>query len=86
MIQGVYIGSTFPLVPNIKTQPYSVIHYAKDGIVTGVYNNTHEIPVLVDNGSTLNIKQTYYYEKAYYLHHLPREKEEKTIQSGLICQ
>ena len=82
MVQGVYIGSTSPLVADIKTQQYSVIHYAKDGYITKVYNNTHEIPVLVDNGSTLNIMPTYYYEKAYYLHHLPKEKEERTIHTG----
>ena len=55
MVQGVYIGNTSPLVANIKTQPYSQIQYADDGLVTGVYDNTHEIPVLVDNSSTLNL-------------------------------
>ena len=82
MVQGVYIGNTSPLVANIKTQSYSVIQYADNGIVTGLYDNTHEIPILVDNGSTLNIMPTYYYEKAYYLHHLPKERETRTIHMG----
>ena len=82
MVQGVYIGCTSPLIADIKTQPYSVIEYAEDGIVTGLYDNTHEIPILVDNRSTLNIMPTYYYEKAYYLHHMPKEKETRTIHTG----
>ena len=66
MVQGVYIGNTSPLIANIKTQPYSVIQYAIDSLVMGLYDNTHVIPILVDNGSTLNIMPTYCYEKAYY--------------------
>ena len=81
MVQGVYIGNTSPLVANIKTQPYSVIQYADDGLVTGLYDNTHEIPILVDNESTLNIMPIYYYDKAYYLHHLPKEREARTIHT-----
>ena len=68
MIQGVYIGNTSSLVADIKTHPYSVIQYADDCLVTGSYDNTHKIPILVDNGSTLNIMPMYYYEKAHYLH------------------
>ena len=82
MVQGVYIGNTSLLVADIKTQPYSIIQYAEDGLVMGLYDNTHEIPILVDNGSTLNIMPTYYYEKAYYLHHLPKEREARTIHTG----
>ena len=82
MVQGVYIGNTSPLVANIKTQPYSIIQYAKNSLVTRVYDNTHEILVLADNGSTLNIMPTYYYEKAYYLHHLPKERKARTIYTG----
>ena len=48
----------------------------------GLYDNTHQIPVLVDNGSTLNIMPTYHYKKAYYLHHLPKEKEARTNHMG----
>ena len=81
MVQGVYIGNRSPLVANIKTQPYSIIQYA-DGIITGLYFNTHEIPIFVDNGSTLNIMPTYFYEKAYYLHHFSKEREAQTIHAG----
>ena len=82
LVQGVYIRNTLPLTADIKTQPYSVIQYADDGLVMGLYDNTHQIPILVDNGSTLNIMPTYYYEKAYYLHHLPKEREARTIHMG----
>ena len=63
-VQGVYIRNTSPLIADIKTQPYSIIQYANDGLVTELFDNTHEIPILVDNGSMLNIMPTYYYEKA----------------------
>ena len=82
MVQEVYIGNTSPLIAGIKTEPYSIIQYAEDGLMMGLYDNTHEIPILVDNGSTLNIMPTYYYEKAYYLHHLPKERETRTIHTG----
>ena len=48
----------------------------------GLYDNTHQIPILVDNGSTLNVMPTYYYEKVYYLHHFPKERESRTIHTG----
>ena len=55
MVQGVFVGTTFPLIADIKTQPYSMITYSDEGIVTGIYDNTHEVPILIDNGSMLNI-------------------------------
>ena len=48
----------------------------------GLYDNTYGILILVDNGSALNIMPMYYYEKAYYLHHLPKEREMRTIHTG----
>ena len=72
LVQGVYVGSTSPLIANIKTQPYSVLTYMDDGMMTGTYDNTHDIPIYIDNGSTLNIMPTHFYDKAYYLHHLPK--------------
>ena len=73
LVQGVYVGSASPLIADIKTEPYSVITYTEDSMLTGTYDNTHEIPIYVDNGTTLNIMPTHFYEKAYYLHHLPKE-------------
>ena len=55
LVQGVYVGSASPLIADIKTQPYSVLTYMDDGMMTGTYDNTHDIPIYVDNGSTLNI-------------------------------
>ena len=83
LVEGVYVGSASPLIANIKTQPYSVLTYMDDGIMTGTYDNTHDIPIYVDNGSTLNIMPTHFYDKAYYLHHLPKaQAAAQTIHTG----
>ena len=83
LVQGVYVGSASPLIADIKTEPYSVITYTEDGMLTGTYDNTHEIPIYVDNGTTLNIMPTHFYEKAYYLHHLLKEPmTTQTIHTG----
>ena len=83
LVQGVYVGSASPLIADIKTQPYSVLTYMDDGMMTGTYDNTHDIPIYVDNGSTLNIMPTHFYDKAYYLHHLPKvPTATQTIHTG----
>ena len=83
LVQGVYVGSASPLIADIKTEPYSVITYTDEGMLTGMYNNTHDIPIYVDNGTTINIMPTHFYDKAYYLHHLPKENmPAQTIHTG----
>ena len=83
LVQGVYVGSASPLIADIKTQPYSVLTYMDDSMMTGTYDNTHDIPIYVDNGSTLNIMPTHFYDKAYYLHHLPKvPTAAQTIHTG----
>ena len=83
LVQGVYVGSASPLIADIKTQPFSVITYTDDGMLTGTYDNTHDIPIYIDNGTTLNIIPTHFYDKAYYLHHLPKENTTaQTIHTG----
>ena len=83
LVQGVYVGSASPLIADIKTQPYSILTYMDDGMMTGTYDNTHDILIYVDNGSTLNIMPTHFYDKAYYLHHLPRaQTAAQTIHTG----
>ena len=72
IVQGVYVGSASPLIADIKTQPYSILTYMDDGMMTGTYDNTHDIPIYADNGSTLNIMPTHFCDKAYYLYHLPK--------------
>ena len=69
LVQGVYVGSASPLIADIKMQPYSMLTYLDDGMMTGTYDNTHDIPIYIDNGSTLNIMPTHFYDNAYYLHH-----------------
>ena len=83
LVQGVYVGSASPLIADIKTDLYSVITYTDDGMLTGTYDNTHDIPIYVDHGSMLNIMPTHFYDKAYYLHHLPKENtEDGKIHTG----
>ena len=83
LVQGVYVGSASPLIADIKTQPYSRLTYLDDGMMTGTYDNTHEIPIYIDNGLTLNIMPMHFYDNAYYLHHLPKAPTAaKTIQTG----
>ena len=83
LVQGVYVGSASPLIADIKTQPYSMLTYLDDGMMTGTYDNTHDIPIYIDNGSTLNIMPTHFYDNAYYLHHLPKvPTAAKTIHTG----
>ena len=79
LVQGVYVGSASPLIADIKTQPYSMLH----GMMTGTYDNTRDIPIYIDNGSTLNIMPMHFYDNAYYLHHLPKAPTAaKTIHTG----
>ena len=61
LVQGVYVDSASPLIADIKTQPYSMLTYLDDGMMTGTYDNTHDIPLYIDNGSTLNIMPTHFY-------------------------
>ena len=72
LVQGIYVGSASPLIADIKTQPYSMLTYLDNGMMTGTYDNTHDIPIYIDNWSTLNIMPTHFYDNAYYLHHLPK--------------
>ena len=83
LVQGVYVGSASPLIADIKTQPYSMLTYLDYGMRTGTYDNTHDIPIYIDNGSTRNIMPMHFYDNAYYLHHLPKAPTAaKTIQTG----
>ena len=83
LVQGVYVGSASPLIADIKTQPYSMLTYLDNGMMTGTYDNTHNIPIYIDNWSTLNIMPTHFYDNAYYLHHLPKAPTAaKTILTG----
>ena len=49
-----------------------MIDYDSDGSLEGIYDNTYKIPMYVDNGTTVNLMSTTYYEQATLLHHLPK--------------
>ena len=60
-----------------------MLTYLDNSMMTGIYDNTHDIPIYIDNGSTLNIMPTHFYDNAYYLHHLPKAPTAaKTIHTG----
>ena len=67
LVQGVYEGSASPPIADIKTQPYSILTYMDDGMMTGTYDNTHDIDIYVDNGSTLNIMPTHFLRQSILL-------------------
>ena len=83
LVQGVYVSSASSLIADIKTQPYSMLTSLDDRMMIGTYDNMHDIPIYIDNGSTLNIMPKHFYDNAYYLHHLPKAPmAAKTIQTG----
>ena len=55
LVQGVYVGSPSPLIADIKTQPYSMLTYMDDGMMTGTYDNTHDIPIYICHGNACNL-------------------------------
>ena len=72
MVQAVYLGNYSRLCADIKGETYSMIDYDPDGSLEGMYDNTYKIPIYVDNGTTVNLMSTTYYEQATFLHHLPK--------------
>ena len=60
-----------------------MINYNADGSLEGMYDNTYKIPMYVDNGTTINLMPTTYYEQATFLHHLPKyDATGETIHTG----
>ena len=83
MVQAVYIGNYSPVSADIKGESYSMITYDEDSNLEGIYDNTYTIPMYVDNGSTVNLLPTWYYEQATFLHHLPQhDASGETIKTG----
>ena len=83
MVQAVYIGNYSRLCADIKGETYSMIDYDPDGSLEGIYDNTYKIPMYVDNGTTINLMPTTYYEQATFLHHLPKYNATgEIIQTG----
>ena len=60
-----------------------MINYDPDSSLEGMYDNTYKIPMYVDNGTTVNLMPTTYYEQATFLHHLPKyDATGETICTG----
>ena len=72
MVQAVYLGNYSQLCADIKGEGYSMIDYNPDGSLERIYDNTYKIPMFVDNGTTVNLMPTAFYEQATFLHHLPK--------------
>ena len=72
MVQAVYLGNYSRLCADIKGEGYSMIDYDPDGSLEGIYDNTYKIPMFVDNGTTVNLMPTAFYEQDTFLHHLPK--------------
>ena len=83
MVQAVYLGNYSRLCADIKGETYSMINYDPDSSLEGMYDNTYKIPMYVDNGTTINLMPTTYYEQATFLHHLPKyDATGETIHTG----
>ena len=83
MVQAVYIGNYVPVCADIKAEPFSMITYDAEGNLKGIYDHTYTIPMYVDNGTTINLMPTHYYEKATFLHDLPKhDATGETIKTG----
>ena len=83
MIQAVYMGNYSPVSTDIKGDSYSLITYDENGTLEGIYDNTYTIPLYVDNGSTVNLMPTWYYNQSKFLHHLPQhDASAETIRTG----
>ena len=72
MVQAVYLDNYSRLCADIKGETYSMVDYDPDGSLEGLYDNTYKIPMYVDNGTTVNLMPTTYYEQATFFHHLPK--------------
>ena len=83
MVQAIYLGNYSRLCADIKGETYSMIDYDPDGSLEDMYDNTYKIPMYVDNGTTVNLMPTTYYEQATFLHHLPKyDATGETICTG----
>ena len=89
MVQAVYLGNYSYVCADIKGEPFSMITYDSDGKLEGTYDNTYAIPMYVDNGTTVNLMPTTFYEKAKFLHHLPQHDASgehiKTGNGSIAC-
>ena len=86
MVQAVYIGNYSKLCADIKGEMYSMIDYNPDASLEGIYDNTYKIPIFVDDGTTVNLMPTAFYEQATFLHHLPKHDATGVNIQGCLLQ
>ena len=74
-IEATYLEGIVSNKTTINNERYQYIHYDQYGRFTGIYKGKHNVPILIDNGATINIMPKHFYDDATYLHTLPKAPE-----------
>ena len=76
MVEAVCLDIKQAMQVKFADNTYGKIKYSKRGTVTAIYKTSFQkkdmqIPVVIDNGASINITPKWYYDKHRALHHLP---------------
>ena len=83
LVQAVYLGSLSPVNALIQEVPYSIWNYAERGTINATFAKKYNVQLYIDNGATINIMPKYYYDKAKFLHQLPKASaKDQKIHTG----
>ena len=77
MVEAVCLDTTQATQVKFADNTYGKIKYSKRGTVTATYSTSFQkkdmqIPVVIDNGASINITPKWYYDKHRALHNLPK--------------
>ena len=77
MVEAVCLDIKQAMEVKFADNTYGKIKYSKRGTITAIYKTSFQkkdmqIPVVIDNGASINITPKWYYDKHRALHHLPR--------------
>ena len=67
---------------NFKGAKYQVLDYKYPGILIAMFDNKHKLIVCIDNGADVSIMPYKVYQQYKFLHHLPSETHDRTINTG----